>query len=281
MASYIDELAKALRQGGIESPRLEARLIAAAVLELEADALLFAAPLADEGQLSLMKKMVSERLKHRPLDKILGTKGFYKYDFKVSEAVLSPRPDTEVLVEAAVSALQEDSRRRVLDLGTGSGCIVLSLLADCPAAEGVALDISSAALEIAAANAYQLGVEKRISFINGSWFDEDIISRLGGKFDIIVSNPPYIPAADIASLEAEVREHDPLSALEGGEDGLRDYRQISLLIHDLLNENGVLFLEVGIRQSADVAAIFTRQGLQLVDILKDLGGIERCVILKK
>ncbi len=281
MASYLDGLAEALRQGGIESPRLEARLIAAAVLELEADALLFAAPLADEGQLSLMKKMVSERLKHRPLDKILGAKGFYKYDFKVSEAVLSPRPDTEILVEAAVSALQKDSRRRVLDLGTGSGCIVLSLLADCPAAEGVALDISSAALEIAAANAYQLGVEKRISFINGSWFDEDIISRLGGKFDIIVSNPPYIPAADIASLEAEVREHDPLSALDGGEDGLRDYRQISLLIHDLLNENGVLFLEVGIRQSADVAAIFTRQGLQLVDILKDLGGIERCVILKK
>lgn len=281
MASYLDGLVEALRLGGIESPRLEARMIASSVLGLEVEAFLFTLPPASEGQIAQMGAMVSERLNHRPLDKILGIKGFYKYDFKVSEAVLSPRPDTEVLVEAAVSVLKTGSHRRVLDLGTGSGCIILSLLADCPAAEGVALDISSAALEIAAANAYQLGVEKRISFISGSWFDKDIISRLGGKFDIIVSNPPYIPAADIASLEADVREHDPLTALEGGADGLRDYRQISLLIHDLLNENGVLFLEVGIRQSADVAAIFTRQGLQLVDILKDLGGIERCVILKK
>lgn len=281
MSCYFDELINALRQGGIESPRLEARMIAGAVLGLENEAFLFTPPSVTECQLIQMKLMVSERLKRRPLDKIIGRKGFYKYDFKVSEAVLSPRPDTEILVEAAAGWLKSNPRKRILDLGTGSGCIILSLLADFPELSGIGLDISPAALEIATANAYQLGVEKRVSFRTSSWFDKNLAQNIGEKFDIIVSNPPYIPAADITTLEPEVREHDPLSALDGGPDGLRDYQQIARQIHDLLNENGVLFLEVGIHQSADVAAIFIGQGLQLVNILKDLGGIERCVILKK
>lgn len=281
MSTYFDELIDALRQGGIESPRREARMIAGAVMGKDIDDFWFTPPPVTENQFAQMKFMVTERLKHRPLDKIIGRKGFYKYDFKVSEAVLSPRPDTEILVEAAAGWLKSNPHRRILDLGTGSGCIILSLLADFPELSGVGLDISPAALEIAKVNAYQLGVEKRVSFMNGSWFDNDLAQKLGEKFDVIVSNPPYISASDIASLEPEVREHDPLSALDGGFDGLRDYRQIAQQIHDLLNENGVLFLEVGIDQSADVAAIFIGQGLQLVSILKDLGGIERCVILKK
>lgn len=277
----IDETASTLKEAGIENARLEARIIFAHLLGCEIGNLSFCSSDPELLNEDKLKEIVSARLSHRPLDKILGIKGFYKYDFKVSEDVLSPRPDTEVLVEAASKYLKQNPESKILDLGTGSGCIILSLLSDYPQAKGVALDVSRKALEIAKMNAYQLGVDKQVTFVEGSWFDKDVVSKLGRNFDIIVSNPPYIPSSDISKLEKEVREHDPLRALDGGEDGLRDYRQISFLIHDLLIENGLLFLEVGIYQSAEVVKIFEKAGLELVKILKDLGGIERCVILKK
>ena len=279
--SYLDELVEMLRNGNIEMPQFEARMIAAGVLGINVDTFLFSAPPATDAQIGRMKKMASERLQHRPLCKILGAKGFYKYDFVVNEHVLSPRPDTEVLVEAAIAEAEKSSARTILDLGTGSGCIILSIMGDVPALKGWAVDASSQAMEVARINAGRLGLDSRMSFVNASWFDENLPELLGTKFDIVVSNPPYIPSAEIAELEPEVKDYDPRSALDGGADGLEHYRRIAELCPKILNDGGLIFLEGGLHQENDIAAIFTAKGFKLAKIIPDLAGINRCIFLKK
>ena len=228
-----------------------------------------------------MENLVAERLTRKPLDKVLGYKGFYKYRFEVSPAVLSPRPDTEILVEAAIDYIQNNGAVSVLDLGTGSGCILLSILADCPGVSGIGFDKSGEALEIAARNAYDLGVSGRVKFLQGTWYNDKLGGDLGQTFDVIVSNPPYIKSAEVDRLDPEVRDFDPRIALDGGIDGLHDYRQLSLVVPPLLTSGGALFLEIGEGQAADVIKIFESAGLKLLQIVKDLSGTDRCIILKK
>lgn len=281
MINTVQKIADTLKKHHIEDAKLEARMIVASVLNVNENNLFFECPPLNEKQEKQVAALVEKRIHHYPLCKLLGKKGFYKYDFSVSEDVLSPRPDTEILVEAAITAAKGSKAKNILDLGTGSGCIILSVLGDVDGLQGVALDASSKALAIARKNAQNLGLQNRVNFVQGSWFDEDIVSRLGNNFDIIVSNPPYIPSKDIASLEEEVRAHDPISALDGGEDGLRDYRQIAKIAYFLLKNSGKIFLEGGINQEKEITAIFEQEGFFLVDILKDYGGINRCIILKK
>ena len=169
----------------------------------------------------------------------------------------------------------------VLDLGTGSGCILLSLLKENPQSEGVGVDISEAALQIARENAKALNVEKQVKWLNLDWFKSDFLQKINAQFDLIVSNPPYIPDKDIAQLEDEVKLYDPLYALSGGEDGLVSYRRIAELAPFLLKEGGYILLECGIGQAQAVADIFMKNNLSFCKILKDLQNIERCVILKK
>ena len=269
-----------LSAAGIENPRLEARRLLGVALNLPNEDFYSRRPLT-ASEISRAESFLQRRLEHEPLDKIIGRKPFYKADFIVSKDVLSPRPDTEILVEAAISLLQGKSAPRVLDLGTGSGCIIISILGDVPAACGTAVDISVSALEIAAANAEALGVKQRIKFMNISWFDASFADSFSKPFDLIVSNPPYIPTAEIAGLEKEVRAYDPLTALDGGADGLRDYRRLAAVVPPLLKKNGRLLLEVGEGQAAAVEAIFETAGLIPEKTLPDLSGIKRCVILKK
>jgi release factor glutamine methyltransferase len=224
---------------------------------------------------------IKEREKHKPVDKILKQKGFYKYDFAVNEDVLSPRFDTEILVERAVDLLKDKNEAKILEFGIGSGCILLSILADLPYVEGIGVDISQNALKIALQNAKYLGVESRIKLINASWFDDDIEIKCGNKFDMIISNPPYIPSADIENLDNEVKLFDPLIALDGGVDGLRDYRKITQISFNLLKPGGLLIFEAGINQSMDIAGIGTCNNFELAEITPDLTGIDRCIILKK
>lgn len=265
-----DELIEALIAEHIPSPRLEADII-----------LRHAAPNypdISEMELKKVREILSRRVNHEPLDKIFGLREFYKYTFQVNQNVLSPRPETEILVEKALEMIPKNSPCEILDMGTGSGCILLSLLKERPLSHGVGVDISPSALDVAAKNANLLGVEKQVRWINSSWTTAQLPYD---TFDVIVSNPPYIETSEIPTLSPEVKNYDPLSALDGGEDGLFCYREIAKLVPLLLKKEGYIFLEVGINQAESVNHIFKMAGLKPVEIVSDLAGINRCVILKK
>ncbi len=277
----LDDLGRLFADHNLDSPRWEAKLLLAHVLECEPGELPFSSRDLSPEQEKRTEALAAARLQGCPLDKLLGEKAFYKYDFKVNEDVLSPRSDTEVLVEAAAAFAAEAEAEWVLDFGTGSGCILLSLLADCPQLHGIGIDVSAAALCVATENGRRLGVEDRVVFHRVSWFSTDWSFLPPGGVDLVVANPPYIPSADIAALAREVREHDPLGALDGGADGLEHYRRLAVVVPQVLRPGGRVFLEVGIGQAEDVREIFTACGLYYLQTLKDLGGIDRCVILQK
>ena len=270
-----------LQQHGIETSKFELRMLLGFVLDLDVNALYFYKFPLNKEQLAAFEYLVKQRLDGWPVDKIIGQKGFYKYDFIVNRDVLSPRPDTEVLVEKALLLLKSDQPQKILEFGIGSGCILLSLLAEIPYAAGVGIDISAKALSVAASNAEKLGVASRLTLREISWFDANIRDMPEKDFDMIVSNPPYIPSGDIAKLDREVKDFDPLTALDGGADGLRDYRQIAYLAGSLLKKDGFLLFEGGIGQAHEIADIGKSNGFDLIDIVEDLNHIERCIILKK
>ncbi len=278
---FLDTATEKLRKGQVPNARLDARILLAGVLGCEAGEVLFYNKGMSPAQSQRFFSMIDQRINHKPVDKILGAKGFYKYDFKINENVLSPRPDTEVLVEAAIDYIRLHDVANILDLGTGSGCILLSVLSEFQNLQGCGVDISTKALEVAKNNADILQVSERVSFRHMNWFAENFIDEMGECFDVIVSNPPYIPTEDINSLDDEVRRYDPLSALDGGEDGMESYRKLAQVMPRLLTDNGIVFLEVGIGQAAEVSALFCGYGFKLLQIIKDLNGIERCIILKK
>lgn len=264
MSLSMADLVEKLSRAGICSPRLEARLL-----------------MEKAPNDQMLQKMLNERLQHKPLDKILGQREFYKYCFKVNENVLSPRPDTETLVEAAVNLIKINDMVHVLDLGVGSGCILLSLLADFAWLIGVGIDKSRAALDVAQKNAVLLGVADRCHLIKADWFEDSFLQKQTSSYDLIVSNPPYIPTEEIKSLAPEVKNYDPHLALDGGKDGLESYRKIALIASLRLRPKGYLLLEAGINQAANIIAINTHLGLAHIQTLKDLAGIERCIIFQK
>lgn len=280
MADFFLSTVNALTNAKISSPRLEARLLLAKVLNCAAQEIYRDVVLNKEQQTQL-DTLIKQRLRHKPLDKILGFREFYKYTFKVDENVLSPRPDTEILLEQALEVLQNIRAPKILDLGCGSGCIIESLLKELPNASGCAVDISEKALVVAKENAKTLQVSGRLRFINADWFASDFILKINHKFDVIVSNPPYIPSAKVETLDAEVKNYDPRQALDGGKSGYDSYVRIAQILPELLNDNGFVFLEAGAGQAKKIADIFKKQGFKLLKIVKDLAGIERCVVLYK
>ena len=280
MTDYFSQIVQKLIKGGIENPRLEARILLAHVLHFDPDEIFAGIDVSLENE-QKVDALLQQRLAHKPLDKIIGKKAFYKTEFKVNEQVLSPRPDTEILVEEAIECLRNIQSPHILDLGTGSGCIIETLLQELPMAEATAVDISAAALQIAGENAVFTGVAERLKFIKADWFDTDFINLFEDRFDVIVSNPPYIPTADIARLDEEVKQYDPLVALDGGISGFDSYRRIAEIAPRLLKDGGSILLEAGINQAAEIQKIFTLSGLRHVKTVKDLAGIDRCVIMRK
>lgn len=280
MSEIINNIVSRLAEANVSSPRLEARMLVADVLGIEVNELSIDQELNVE-ELTQLENNLSLRLSRMPLDKIIGYRDFYKYRFKVNQNVLSPRPDTEVLVEEAIKLAKTNSFQHFLDLGTGSGCILLSVLGEDKDFQGIGVDKSSSALEVAKENALNLGLESQTQFINASWFDDDFESLFVSKFDMILSNPPYIPSLDVIGLEDEVKNYDPMSALDGGEDGLEHYRRLALAIPSLLKKGGYVLLEVGIYQALDVSRIFEESSFQTIKIVSDLSGVERCIIFKK
>ena len=275
IAALLQEARKALFDADIELSALDARLLLQAASGLAHEQLI-AEPnlILPADKISRFKNFIDRRLQHEPVTRILGEREFYGRPFQVSPAVLDPRADTETIVELTLQLMGQETIR-ILDLGTGSGAIAITLLAERPNWSGIAVDLSADALEIAKANSIALSVAGRLAFHNGTWFD-----GISEKFDLIVSNPPYITHTDIFELSLEVQNFDPHMALDGGGDGLDAYRAIAAGSAKHLNSKGLVILEIGAGQSADVIQIFVAQGFELADQKSDLGGHVRALAFK-
>jgi release factor glutamine methyltransferase len=278
-----------LGKGGIARPQAEARILLEAATGLSRAAIIGfpERPLARE-QLSEMERLVGRRVQREPISKILGWREFWSLDFRVTGDTLDPRPDSETLIEAVLARIGEThAPLRILDLGTGTGCLILALLSELPNARGLGIDISKDALSIAQFNAEHLGLGGRAEFKIGDW-GRDIspgvfAPELPGafapeRFDVIVSNPPYIETAALATLEPEVVRHDPRLALDGGREGLDAYRRLAPDAARLLKEGGLLALEIGQGQGDAVREILREAGLESTAAATDLAGIERCLL---
>jgi release factor glutamine methyltransferase len=271
------QIAATLGAAGIENARSEAWLLLAAATGRERVALIADAPetLTAEEQARL-EEVVRRRRAREPLAYIVGEKEFWSLPFEVGPAVLIPRPESEIVVEAVLGQLPERDRPlRVLDLGVGSGCLLLALLSELPQATGLGVDDSTAALELARRNAERLGLAARADVLQGHWGE-----GLRERFDLIVSNPPYVAERDWDALQPEIREFEPKAALVAGPDGLAAYRALAPECARLLAQGGVCALEIGFAQGDAVAALLAAQGLIVTERARDLGGIERCLIAR-
>ncbi len=275
IAGRIANLAARLRTAGIEAARSEAWLLMAAATGRPRGALMAGAleglSAAEEERL---EAMVRRRAAREPMAYILGEKEFWSLPFAVGPAVLIPRPESETVVEAALGQVAaRDADLRILDLGTGSGCLLLALLSELPRASGLGVDLSRAALKVAEGNAQRLGLAGRARFVQADWG-----AGLAGGFELIVGNPPYVALGDLAGLAPEVREFEPEQALAAGPDGLAAYRALAPHGARLLAPGGSLCLEIGQGQAAAVAGILAAHGLTVIARRRDLAGIERCLI---
>lgn len=266
---------KRLQAQQIESAALDVELLCAHVLGVTREDIILNPPELTAAQQRQLENLLTRRANREPLSHLLGLREFYGRSFKVTKEVLDPRPDTETLVEAALSYLV-DPAPNILDLGTGTGCILITLLAELPHAKGVGVDISKAAIEVAQENAELLEVADRATWLHADM--KDAAQLTGGLFDVMVSNPPYIATAEIATLMPEVAKYEPKLALDGGKDGLDYYRILATTTLKLLKADGLLCCEIGHTQAADVASIFSAAGLQQRSIHKDLAGQDRCVV---
>lgn len=255
--------AAALRQAGIATPELDARLLLCHATGLSHEAYVAnRAGALQQAARARFDQAIARRLKREPVSRITGSREFYGRRFDVAPQALDPRPDTETLIEAALALVERrgwrGKRLKLLDLGTGTGCILVTLLAELPQATGIGTDLSAPALDLAAANAERLGVAARAAFVAADWLD-----GIGGSYHLILSNPPYLASGEIAGLAQEVAGYDPPLALDGGRDGLDAYRHIAARAPAVLAEHGGLLVEIGAGQAADVPAILSAAGLAL------------------
>jgi release factor glutamine methyltransferase len=280
VAECIRLVSQAFRLAQIDSAEADARLLTGQALHLtraqlaaESDRLL------EAREVNVVSALAARRLRHEPVARILGRKEFWSLELQVTPAVLVPRPETETLVETALDAVTTRGLRleklRLLDIGTGSGALLLALLKELPNATGVGTDISADALEVARGNAARHQLGARCTFLAC-----DVVDGIAGSFDFILSNPPYIASGEIASLMPEVRDYDPQSALDGGNDGLAFYRRIAAAAPPILAPGGYMIVELGAGQDAAVNALFTKAGLKVIGARKDLAGIVRALNAK-
>lgn len=280
LAGALAAAARRLADAGIDNPTGDARLLARQALGLSPEALVrdrdrVIAPA--EG--AALDALLARRAAHEPVSRILGVREFWSLAFAISPACLDPRPDSETVVETALAHFDAEGGRdrpwRLLDLGTGSGCLLLALLAELPNATGLGVDASADALAVAAANAARLELAGRARFVAGDW-----TNSVTGMFDAIVANPPYIESGGIAGLAPEVRDWDPRAALDGGPDGLDAYRAILPGLAARLAPGAVAAFEIGHGQAGHVAALARRAGLVPARVRRDLAGRDRCLLLQ-
>ncbi len=274
VGAALAETRRALAAAGIATAALEARLFVARAAGLSETALLSRGgdPVSAAAR-AVLDEWVMRRLAREPVAYLFGEKEFWSLPFVVDGSTLIPRPEFETLIEGAFAFIGDVGRPlRVLDFGTGCGCLLLTLLHAVPAATGVGTDRSEAAVRIALRNAERLGLAARAAFVCGDWAD-----AIAGPFDIIVANPPYVGEAEWPTLPPEIRVFEPRSALIGGVDGLAAYRELLPAAARLLAPGGAAFFEIGCGQAPAVTALAARAGFQRVDVTRDLAGIERCI----
>jgi release factor glutamine methyltransferase len=260
-------IALRLKRAGISDFTFEARVL---IEDLAGDG----DPISETAA-GRLNDAIARRLTGEPLWRILGAREFWGLSFALSPATLEPRPDSETLIEAALSHLapRRHDHLRMLDLGTGTGCLLIATLREFPQASGLGIDLSSDAVAAAAGNAGRNGVGERAVFHQGNWTD-----GISERFDLILSNPPYIGSDEIAGLDRNVREHDPLLALDGGPDGLTAYRALAAALPGHLNPSGLAILEIGAGQEEAVVALMRQAGLHHLDSRRDLGGHIRALV---
>ncbi|HEX4027595.1 MAG TPA: peptide chain release factor N(5)-glutamine methyltransferase [Rhizomicrobium sp.] len=267
----LDEATQALADAGIDSPRSEARLLFAHALGISRDQTLTA--VATPQQADAFEMLVARRVAREPFSYITGKKEFWSLEFQVGPGVLVPRPDTETLIEEALRVVPDRATPlKIADLGVGSGAILIAALTEFPHASGIGFESSPEAFRYAVANAARL-VGKRASIRLQDW------DQAKGPFDLVFSNPPYIAALQVESLEPEVSRFEPRAALDGGADGLSAYRRLAELLPDMLVPGGHALLEIGLGQAQTVEALFPK--LEILRIAPDLSGVPRCVVLRK
>ncbi len=274
----IAEARRRFAEAELGDPSTDARVLVAGILGLSLSDVVMRSDIAvSHEEAERVRAAIARRCKHEPVHRILGHRAFYGLDLRLSPETLEPRPDTEILVDCVLPHLKrmiaEKGSARLLDLGVGTGAIALALLKECPQARAVGSDISEEALSTAERNAYINGVAERFETVRSAWF-----SHIEGRFDIIVSNPPYIPTGVVAELDPEVRNYDPLTALDGGQDGLDAYRALSTGAGDYLLANGLVAVEIGYDQKKSVTALFENAGFSLLEAHRDYGGNDRVLL---
>lgn len=263
---------KVLGAAGVDDPERDAQILLAHCLDVPRHHLAIEADMPLSAQdFAAFETLLAARAKRQPVSQILGKRAFWEHEFQVTGDVLDPRPETEHLVELALNG---PAPKRVLDLGTGSGCIVISVLAACHKATGLGTDISQKALDVAKANAARIGVAARLDLVLSNWFD-----NVRGRFDLILCNPPYIAQAEMDALAPEVRDWEPHLALTPGEDGLEPYALIAKDLNRFLTPGGQAHFECGVGQTEALIALFSQAGFQDVTPYCDLSGRARGISL--
>lgn len=269
------EIKERLKAGGIEEFELETRILFEDLAGITPSIRLSMPDIpVPEEILANIDQAIARRLCGEPIGRILGYRDFWKSRFYLSSDTLEPRPDTETLIEEVLRVYkgQENAPLKLIDLGTGTGCILLSLLQEFPNATGLGIDISTGAVEQSQNNAQRLGLENRAEFRQGSWLDG---IEKGRKFDMILSNPPYIPSNDIPNLSKEVQNYDPLRALDGGKEGLDPYTNLLPILKNYLEPDAHVFFEFGINQEGDIVRLVEEACANLIRVTRDLGGVPR------
>ena len=275
VGGHIAAVAERLGAAGIDEPRLEAQILLCHALGLDRAALLCVNERhLNDGENHRLEHIASRRSRREPMAYILGEREFWSLSFRLGPDVLIPRPDSETVVEAVLTARPSlGGEIRILDLGTGSGCLLLALLSEFPEAEGIGTDASSSAIALARVNARRLGLDGRARFVCADWG-----SALAERFDVIVANPPYVPEGVIDDLAREIARYEPRLALSSGEDGLDRSRELAPHVAGLLAATGLAVVEIGAGQAGAVSDIFAEHGLVVAERRRDLAGVERCVV---
>ncbi len=256
---------------GIETPELDARIILKEVLSLDDKDLILKEGLnISDEMIKKITAIESRRLNGEPISKIFKKRDFYKSTFVISNDVLDPRPETELIVEIANNHINKNEVKNILDLGTGSGCILLSILKENKMINGLGIDLSKEAISIAKRNSKKLHLETQSNFLVSNW-----MSSVNYKYDLVVSNPPYIASGDIKKLSKSVKIYDPILSLDGGEDGLNSYRLIASDLKRIISKNALIIIEIGYNQPLQVIEIFKKNDFRLLKKYNDINGLDR------